>query len=378
MGAMLGRCTAQPKHPVPSAVKCQRWELVRRPAGLVSLDDFVLRDETIKCDDLEDGEVVVQCEMLSVDAFLRTMLDEEAFHGGIKLGSTVPALGYGRVIASANPKLPCGMRVAGMLGAQDVARLKRQEAQALMAKPSLPYVKDSHSLGLLSLSCGLTAWMGIYAVAKPPRRGENVVVSGAAGATGSVAAQLAKVTGARVFGIAGGPQKSLYVTRTLGLAGAVDYKNKEKSVSEQIKQLCPDGVDFYFDTVGGETLDAVLSNIRQGARIVICGASSQYNGNLNVGTVHGPSEYLKLAERNASMIGFTVFAHMRRVPFALIHILWLLFRHKIFLTEQIEHGISSFAPAMVKMFTGGHIGKLLVQIADATPMSSAPLRSKVA
>ena len=202
---------------------------------------------------------------------------------------------------------------------------------------------------------------------KPPKRGQVAVVSGAAGATGSVASQLSKLTGAKTIGIAGGEKKSAYLTETLKLDGAVDYKSASKSVSEQLDALCPDGIDFYFDTVGGELLDTVLSRIRRNGRIVICGASSQYNGNLNVGTVRGPSEYLKLAERGATMVGYNVMFYFTRVPFAMIHILWLMFREKLFMTEQVERGIGAFAPAMIKMFTGGHIGKLLVDVKAVSP-----------
>lgn len=374
MGATIGRQHAEPTDG-PKSLECHRWELVSRPSGLVSLDNFVLRKNVVDCA-LNVGDVVVSVDMLSVDAFLRTMLDDGAFHGSIKLGDTLPALGYGRIVASANPKRPRGMRVTGMLGAQSVVRMDSEKAQGLFPMLSLPYVKDSHSLGLLGLTAGLTAWMGIHAVTKAPRRGDVVVVTGAAGATGSVAAQLAKLTGARVIGVAGGRRKVDYLRETLGLDGAVDYKDGEASVSEQLGRLCPDGVDFLFDTVGGEILDDVLRIIRRGARVVVCGASSQYNGNLNHGKVRGPSEYLKLAEREATMVGYTVLAHLRRVPFAIVHMLWLMLRKKIFLTEQIEPGIESFGGAMVKMFTGGHIGKLLVEVnaGESWRREAAPLK----
>jgi len=347
--------------PVPSSVMSLRWELTSRPEGMVHLDNFALLDEVVDCENLVEGDVVVQCEMLSVDAFLRTMLDSEAYHGSMSLGDTLPAIGYGRVIASANPKHPCGKRVSGMLGARQVAKMNGEQAKGLMPMLALPYVKPSHFLGILSLTCGLTAWVGIYAVAKPPRRGDTVVVSGAAGATGSVAAQLAQLTGARVIGIAGGPAKKAYLLETLQLDGAVDYKDDETSVDAQLEKLCPNGVDFFFDTVGGETLDAVLRVIRPGARVVICGASSQYNGNLNVGTVRGPSQYLKLAEKGATMAGYNVMGYMRRLPGAVVHLLWLMARGKVFVTVQVEVGVSSFGPALIKLFTGGHIGKMLVE-----------------
>ena len=144
--------------------------------------------QAIDCSQLEDGEVVVQCEMLSVDAFLRTMLDEETYHGAIRLGDTIPALGYGRVIASANPKFKIGKRVSGMLGARSVARLKAEQSAGLFPFLSLPRVKPTTMMGLLGITSGLTAHVGIHSVTKPPRRGQTVLVSGASGATGSVAA----------------------------------------------------------------------------------------------------------------------------------------------------------------------------------------------
>jgi len=350
--------TALPPMQLPNL----RWELKARPKGLVSIDNFRLVEEVVDCSTLADGEMVVQCEVLSVDAFLRTMLDAEAYHGSIKIGDTVPALGYGRVVASANPKFKSGSRVTGMLGARSVARLSKEQSSGIFPMLSLPCVPPTTMLGLLGLTSGLTAHVGIFSVTAPPRRGQTAVVSGAAGATGSVAAQLAKLTGARVIGIAGGAAKAAYLLEQLKLDGVVDYKDKTTGVGAQLDQLCPDGIDFYFDTVGGPTLDEVLRRLRRKARVVICGASSQYNGNLNVGTVRGPSEYLKLAEKGAQMIGYNVMFYFSRVPFAMLHILWLMWRRKLFMTEQVEQGVRAFAPAMVKMFTGGHIGKLLVDV----------------
>ena len=297
MGSLLAKQAADA--PAPTTLSNQKWTLVSRPKGLLQLQDFKFVEETVDCSNLKDGEAIVQCEMLSVDAFLRTMLDAEAYHGAIELGATVPAIGYGRVVASANKKLKRGSRVSGMLGAQSVAKLSKEQTAMVMPSLSLPGVKPTTFMGLLGLTSGLTAWVGIHSVAKAPRKGETAVVSGASGATGSVAAQLAKLTGARVIGIAGGDAKKAYLLDELKLDGAVDYKDA-RSVGAQLDELCPNGVDYYFDTVGGSTLDAVLQRIRAKGRVVVCGASSQYNGNLNVGTVQGPSNYLKLAERGAT------------------------------------------------------------------------------
>lgn len=343
-------------------IMSQRWTLVARPQGLLKVDDMKLVSEKLDSSSLKEGEAIVQCEVLSVDAFLRTMLDAEAYHGSISLNDTVPALGYGTIIASANPKLKCGSRVTGMLGACDYTKVRKEQAAMLFPMIKIPYVPLRTSLGLLGITSGITAWVGIYAVAKPPRRGETVLVSGASGATGSVAAQFAKLSGAQTFGIAGGSSKCSFMLDKLGLAGAIDYKNSHRTVGEQLDEMCPNGIDFYFDTVGGELLDEVLRRLNRNARVIICGASSQYNGNLNVGLVRGPSEYLKLAEKGAQMIGFNVMFYLHRVPGAMLHILWLMFRGKIFMPEQIEKGIESFPAAMVKMFTGGHIGKLLIDV----------------
>jgi NADPH-dependent curcumin reductase CurA len=362
--------TADQSPAMPETVTATTWQLAKRPEGLVNMEDFVMKTEVISTR-LEDDEVLIEPEMLSVDAFLRTMLDAEAYHGAIKLGDTIPALGYGRVVASANKKHKVGSRVMGMLGAANFVKLPAQQAAMAMPMLSLPCVNPRTFLGLLGLTSGLTAHVGIYSVTTPPRRGQVAVVSGAAGATGSVAAQLAKLTGAKTIGIAGGAKKSAYLTDALKLDGAVDYRCTSKTVGEQLDALCPDGIDFYFDTVGGELLDAVLSRIRRNGRVVVCGASSQYNGNLNVGTVRGPTEYLKLAERGATMVGYNVMFYFARVPFAIAHILWLMLRKKLFMTEQVEVGIDAFAPAMVKMFTGGHIGKLLVDVkAKAKPAAA--------
>jgi hypothetical protein len=358
---------------VPKELTIQRWVLVSRPKGLLSVENFELREEVVDTTALAEGEAIVQCEMLSVDAFLRTMLDAEAYHGAKSLGDTVPALGYGIVVASANKKLTIGSRVTGMLGACSYSKLPQKEADELMPMAAIPGVETRTWLGLLGFTSGLTAWVGMHSVAKAPRKGEVAVVSGASGATGSIAAQLAKINGAAVIGIAGGETKKQYLLKTLGLDGAVDYKDPKKTVGEQLDALCPEGIDYFFDTVGGEILDDVLWRIRKNGRIVICGASSQYNGNLNVGTVRGPSNYLKLSERGAVMVGYNVMNYFSRIPLAIIHLLWLRWRKKIFMTEQIESGVAAFVPAMIKMFTGGHMGKLLVDVAIAPKDENTPL-----
>jgi len=301
-------------------------------------------------------------DTLSVDAFLRTMLDKGAFHGTIELGDTMTAMGIGTVVAGGpKSKYAAGTWVLGMFGAQTVCKMVPDAMGPTKMLP-LPGVPKKASLGLLGITTGLTAWIGVFRVLPQPRRGETVVVSAAAGATGSLAAQLCKLTGARVIGVAGGPKKCSFLTDTLKLDGAVDYKSSEKTMGEQLDALAPDGIDFFFDNAGGDILDAVLLRLNQRSRVVICGAASQYSGNLHHGKVQGPSEYLKLAERNSTMKGFVVTDYMCSLPRAIQSLLWQNYRGRVLMHEQVEKGIGAFAPAMEKMFTGGHIGKLLVDV----------------
>merc|ERR1711966_272303 len=166
-------------------------------------------------------------------------------------------------------------------------------------------------------------------------------------------------TGARVIGIAGGKTKASFLTDTLGLDSAIDYKCTEKTIEKQLEEVCPNGIDFIYDNVGGETLDTLMDKINPNGRVVICGAISQYSGNLNKGKVRGPSNYLKLAERGAEMKGFNVMQYLIKIPLALCGMFYYHLRGKVQMTEHVEKGIGSFPHALAKMFSGGHIGKML-------------------
>eukprot|EP00527_Entomoneis_sp_CCMP2396_P006068 CAMPEP_0198141708 /NCGR_PEP_ID=MMETSP1443-20131203/4656_1 /TAXON_ID=186043 /ORGANISM="Entomoneis sp., Strain CCMP2396" /LENGTH=375 /DNA_ID=CAMNT_0043804527 /DNA_START=35 /DNA_END=1162 /DNA_ORIENTATION=+ len=347
--------------PLAPAVTNKKWVLSRRPNGLFHPDkDVELVTESLSFDSCANDEVIIETSMLSVDAFIRTMLDEQAYHGATPIGGTLMALGYGKVIhAGSNSKKRVGSMVVGGMGAQTFCKVKASETTSLI---QFPFMSPTASLGLMGLTTGLTAYTGVFHVCKRPSKGETVVVTAAAGAVGSVAAQLAKSTGARVVGIAGGKQKQAFLLNDLGLDGAVDYKGTESTLEEQLEKCCPNGIDFVYDNVGGEILDALLYRINPKARVVICGAISQYSGNLNNGKVQGPSNYLKLAERGAEMKGFNVMQYMYRLPFSIFGMFWLYMRGKVNMKEHIEQGIESFPMAMSKMFVGGHVGKLMVNL----------------
>ncbi|KAL7540457.1 hypothetical protein ACHAXR_010119 [Thalassiosira sp. AJA248-18] len=344
-----------------NAVVNSKWVLANRPQGMFCPNkDVELKSETISQSSLEKDEILVQSTMLSCDAFIRTMLDAEAYHGSVPIGGTLPALGYGKVVAvGPESKLKVGTVVAGMMGAQTHAKIKSSEAFRMI---QFPFMGPTASLGLMGLTSGLTAYTGVFYVSRRPKKGETVVVTGAAGAVGSVAAQLSKSTGARVIGVAGGTKKCDYLVNDLNLDGALDYKNTDKSLEDQLNDVCPDGIDFIYDNVGGSILDTLLAKINPGGRVVICGAISQYSGNLNKGKVEGPSNYLKLAERGAEMKGFNVIQYMYKLPFMLCGMFSLYMRGKVTMTEHIESNIKSFPFALQKMFSGGHIGKMLVDL----------------
>jgi NADPH-dependent curcumin reductase CurA len=209
-------------------------------------------------------------------------------------------------------------------------------------------------LGALGMTTGLTAYFGLLEVVTV-NPGETVVVSGAAGAVGSIACQLAKIHEANVIGIAGGPAKSRYLTEVIGADAAIDYKNED--VGARLDELAADGVDVYFDNVGGELLDTVLDRLKTGARVSICGAISQYE---HLDDVRGPKLYLRLAERNACMCGFTVDHYSERFPEARRKLARWMAEGSLELPEHVEAGIERFPEALGMLFTGGNTGKLLV------------------
>ena len=331
------------------------------------------RNKEHKEEELQEHEIVVQPQLLSVDCFLRTMCDENApYHGSIQLGQTFPALGYGTVLkVGAKSKHKVGACVVGMLAAADTITVDGTQAMPSM---KFPFLSRSSSLGLMGLTAGLTAYCGVFYVpSRIPQKGETVVVTGAAGSVGSIAVQLCQSTGARVIGVAGGVRKTDYLVKKLHCDGAIDYKNTStpgRTLEEQITTACPEGIDFIYDNVGGRILDALLYHINPKGRIVICGATSQYSGNLNQkgteGTSHslvqGPSNYLKLAERGAEMKGFNVMQYISKLPFMMIGMYYLYLRGYVNVEEHIEEGLEKFPFALQKLFTGDTIGKTLVRI----------------
>ncbi len=330
------------------SITAKQVMLERRPEGLPGADDFAVREVVLE----EPGadQVLIEVSHISVDAFIRTTLEDGGIHATSSIGAPVTALGVGQVIAGGGAELAVGDWVTGPTLAQSHALMPA----GMFQKIDTELAPASAYLGVLGMTTGLTAYFGLLEAAGV-NEGDTVVVSGAAGAVGSVACQLARIHGARVIGIAGGPEKCGYLTGTLGAAGAIDYKGED--VAARLDALAPDGINVYFDNVGGELLDLVLDRIASGARISICGAISQYE---HLQDVRGPKLYLRLAERNSCMRGFTVDHYAARFGEAVPKLAGWLKSGDIVLPEHIESGIERFPHALIMLFTGGHTGKLLV------------------
>ena len=318
--------------------------------GPITDDMFDLEEEEAR--EPGDGEVLIAQEAISIDAFIRTSLNDwEGLHTQTPIDGIIGCLGVGRVIESNSPDLAVGDAVSGGMGSQSYPTLPA----GMVQKVDDSNIPLTAYLGALGLTTGITAYFGMIKVGEV-KEGDHVVVSGAAGAVGSIAAQIAKVKGAKVCGIAGGPDKCKFLVDELGLDAAIDYKNDD--IDAKIKEFAPGGVNVYFDNVGGEILDIILDNIAFKGRISICGAISQYDDHLNV---RGPSLYLRLAERYARMEGFVVSFFMDEFPQAYADLSQWVAEGKVIMREQFVEGIENFPQALQSLFDGGNTGKLMVK-----------------
>lgn len=279
------------------------------------------------------------------------MDDRRSYVKPIPLGGVMRAIAAGRVVASNSEELPTGTWVSGLLGAQQYAIA--DPAQLERIDPDQAPVP--RFLGALGMT-GLTAYFGMIEIGKP-KPGDTVVVSGAAGAVGSVAAQIAKLLGCRTIGIAGGPEKCSWLTEGLGLDAAIDYKSED--VGQRLRELAPDRIDVYFDNVGGEILDAALARLALHARVVYCGAISQYNAT----EAWGPKNYRSLLVNRASVTGMIVFDFIDRYPEARAQLAEWIEDGRIEAEEQIVRGtIDDFPQTLLALFAGENRGKLVLEL----------------
>lgn len=335
-----------------AATNCQ-FRLAARPRGLPKASDWNLTEEPVR--DPGAGEVLVKILYLSLDPAMRGWMNEgRSYIEPVKIGDVMRAGAAGRVIASNNPSFAAGDHVTGMLGIQQYA-ISNGKGLTKVDPKLFPLPVYLGTLGIT----GLTAYFGLLEVGQL-KTGDTVVVSGAAGATGMVVGQIAKLKGCRAVGIAGGPEKCGYVTGELGFDACIDYKTE--NVTQALRQHCPQGINVYFDNVGGDILDAALINLARGARVVLCGAISQYNTTTGI---KGPANYLSLLVNSARMEGFIVFNYASRYPEAACEMAGWIGQGKLKSREQVVEGFENFPEALLKLFRGENTGKLVLKVADS-------------
>ena len=330
-----------------------QWRLAARPVGLPKQSDWEYVEEPAS--EPSDGQFSVELAYLSLDPAMRGWMNEvRSYVPPVGIGEVMRAGGIGRVVQSSHPDYAAGDLVSGVFGVQRYA-ISDGTGVTLVDTTMAPAPVHLGALGMT----GLTAYFGLLDIGRP-EPGQTVVVSGAAGAVGSVAGQVARIKGCRVVGIAGGPEKCEWLTEELGFDGAVDYKAGD--VRAQLREHTPDGVDVYFDNVGGDILDEVLRRLARGARVVICGAISQYNAEQ---PPKGPANYMQLLVMRASMTGFLVFDFARRYREGIAQLAeWLQSGKLVSREDVVKGGLEEFPEVFLMLFRGENTGKLILQLTE--------------
>lgn len=326
-------------------------KLIKRPVGEPTADCWQIEEAAIP--EINEGEILVKTHYLSIDPAMRGwMNDARSYIKPVAIGDVMRALGAGEVVASKDSNFKVGDMVSANVNVQEYAAIPAKEA----IKVDMSFVDLPVYLGTLGMS-GMTAYFGILDTGMP-KEGETVVVSGAAGSVGSVVGQIAKIKGCRVVGIAGGQDKCDYVVNELGFDACVDYK--AGSLRKELMKVCPSGVDVYFDNVGGDILDTLLTLINKRARIVICGAISQYNAT----EAKGPKNYLSLLVNRARMEGIVVFDNAANYGKAAKEMAGWIAAGKLNANYHVEEGgVRAFHDTLMKLFTGANTGKMVLKVA---------------
>jgi NADPH-dependent curcumin reductase CurA len=328
--------------------------LRRRPIGLIDPDDTEL--VSAPAPEPADGEALLRTTYVGLDAAARTWLnDQPGYLPPVQLGEVIRAAGIGEVVASRCDAYAPGDVVTTLTGFQEYVIIRDD----IFATPVPAHWDDQLAVMSVYGPTGATAYFGMQGIGRP-QAGETVVVSAAAGATGSVAGQIAKIAGARVVGIAGGPHKCKAVVDDFGFDACIDYKGED--VPAALKKHCPKGVNVYFDNVGGPILDAVLGRLAPKARVVLCGVISSYL----TGEHPGPANYVNLLAKTALMQGFNALDEWGRFDeaFTALH-QWDL-EGRLVHRQTIFDGIESCVDALNGLFTGANIGKTLVRVSEPT------------
>src|SRR3954451_10158324 len=329
----------------------RRFLLRERPNGRIDDTTFELVEEAVP--EIGEGEALVRIRYISVDPTNRTWIGETpTYLPPVAIGEVMRAGGLGEVVASNTPDYKVGQLVQGLTGWQDF--VVASQSAPLMAMPEIPGVSQSSFLGVLGMT-GLTAYIGMLDIGKP-QPGETVVVSAAAGAVGSIAGQLAKIQGARVVGIAGGPENSALLTGELGFDAAVDYKAPDWRA--QLKAATPDGIDVDFENVGGEIMEAVFGRLNIRARVALCGLISGYNDDAPA----GPRNFGNLLIQRVHLEGFIVLDHFGRASEVAPKLAGWMGEGKLKAQETVVEGFEQLPDAINMLFDGKNTGKLVVKV----------------
>ena len=333
----------------------RQWTLAKRPFGMVGPENFEYQETPIPTPG--DGEVLVRNLYLSFDPTQRGwMEDRESYMPPVQLGEPMRAGSVGQVAESNHPDFATGDLVQTLGSWQDFVVVK--PAQGLPGLTKLPPGADPElTLSVLGTT-GITAYWGLLDLGKP-QNGETVLVSGAAGATGSVAGQIARIKGCRVIGIAGGPEKCAWLTDEARFDGAIDYKSED--VDARIGELCPNRVDVFFDNVGGGILEAALNHINMRARVVLCGGISSYNA---TEPVPGPANLMNLVINRARMEGFIIIDYFDRMAQAANDLMGWIQSGELVYQNDVQEGFENIPQTLTRLFTGQNRGKQLLKIAD--------------
>lgn len=333
----------------------RQWLLAKRPHGMVGKENFEYVETSIPTPG--EGEVLVRNLFLSFDPTQRGwMEDRPSYLPPVQIGEPMRAGSVGQVVETNNPDFAIGDMVQTTGGWQDF--LTVAPGQGPMGLSKVPEgVSPEMMMSVLGVT-GLTAYFGLLDLGEP-KAGETVLISGAAGATGSVVGQIAKIKGCRVVGIAGGPDKCAWLKKEAGFDEVIDYKNQ--NVDEQIALTCPDKVDVFFDNVGGDILEAALNHLNMKARVVLCGGISSYNA---TGPIPGPANLMNLVIMRARMEGFIVIDYMHKAGEAIQELQGWVASGELKYLVDVEEGFENIPDTLQRLFTGKNLGKQLLKIAD--------------
>ncbi len=328
-----------------------QYKLASRPVGLPKKETWTY--ETNPIPSPQEGEVLVKILYISLDPAMRGWMNEgDSYLPAIKIGEVMRAGTVGKVIESKNSQFSVGDYVTGALGVQNYAISNGQNINRI----DISLAPLSNYLGVLGVA-GLTAYFAFLNIGQP-QAGDHVLVSAAAGAVGQVVGQIAKIKGCRVVGMAGSPAKCEYLEKELGFDATINYKTEE--ISKALREKCSQGVDIYFDNVGGEILDKTLLAMNERGRIICCGAISQYNNT----ELYGLKNYFAVITKRLRMEGMIVIDYMKEFPSAIMEMAQWMKEGKLQTREQIEEGIEHFPEVFLKLFSGDKMGKLILKVAE--------------